>query len=226
MTSWVGRTAEGVDSGGRDAGHGRRRGTRRSTTGAAIAGGQRDYRLLPVWIGVAEANAITVEQQRVSLPRPMTHQLIGHVMDAFGRHLEQVQITEIRDNIFYADLILDQHTRVSARQRRRRARPAPGRPYSRRRNRAQHGHRGQQCDPCRRRRPRTRGGLGVPPVPRHRLPRRLRPGLMVAQSSAADQSMITHEAPTRSQTRVVSRGSNPEPADLGAVMLVERGQPR
>jgi bifunctional DNase/RNase len=74
-----------------------------------------DYRLLPVWIGVAEANAITVEQQRVSLPRPMTHQLIGHVMDAFGRHLEQVRITELRDNIFYADLILDHHTRVSAR---------------------------------------------------------------------------------------------------------------
>ena len=43
-----------------------------------------DHRLLPVWIGVAEANAITVEQHHVSLPRPMTHQLIGHVLDAFG----------------------------------------------------------------------------------------------------------------------------------------------
>ncbi len=77
------------------------------------AGG--DHRLLPVWIGIAEANAITVEQQRVSLPRPMTHQLIGEVIDAFGRHLEQVRITEVRDNIFYADLVLDQNTRVSAR---------------------------------------------------------------------------------------------------------------
>ena len=74
-----------------------------------------DHRLLPVWIGIAEANAITVEQQRVSLPRPMTHQLIGDVMDAFGRHLEQVRITEVRDNIFYAELILDRDTRVSAR---------------------------------------------------------------------------------------------------------------
>jgi len=77
------------------------------------AGG--DHRLLPVWIGIAEANAITMEQQRVSLPRPMTHQLIGDVLNAFGRHLEQVRITEVRDNIFYAELILDQHTRVSAR---------------------------------------------------------------------------------------------------------------
>ena len=66
-------------------------------------------------VGIAEANAITVEQHRVSLPRPITHQLIGDVMDAFGRHLEQDPITEIRDNIFYAELILDHHTRVSAR---------------------------------------------------------------------------------------------------------------
>jgi bifunctional DNase/RNase len=77
------------------------------------AGGS--HRLLPVWIGIAEANAITVEQHGVSLPRPMTHQLIGAVVDAFGRHLEQVRITELRDNIFFAELILDQNTRVSAR---------------------------------------------------------------------------------------------------------------
>jgi bifunctional DNase/RNase len=77
------------------------------------AGGS--HRLLPVWIGTAEANAITVEQHGVSLPRPMAHQLIGDVVDAFGRHLEQVRITEVRDNIFYAELILDQDTRVSAR---------------------------------------------------------------------------------------------------------------
>jgi bifunctional DNase/RNase len=77
------------------------------------AGGSR--RLLPVWIGLSEANAITVEQHRISLPRPMTHQLIGDVVNAFGRHVEQVRITEVRDNIFYAELILDQNTRVSAR---------------------------------------------------------------------------------------------------------------
>ena len=45
----------------------------------------------------------------------MTHQLIGDVVDALGRRVEQVRITEIRDNIFYAELILDHHTRVSAR---------------------------------------------------------------------------------------------------------------
>jgi uncharacterized protein len=45
----------------------------------------------------------------------MTHQLIGDVVDALGRRVEQVRITEIRDNIFYAELILDQNTKVSAR---------------------------------------------------------------------------------------------------------------
>ena len=73
------------------------------------------HRLLPVWIGLAEANAITVEQRGISGPRPITHQLIGHVLAAFGRRLEQVLITEVRDNIFYAELILDRDTRVSAR---------------------------------------------------------------------------------------------------------------
>jgi bifunctional DNase/RNase len=77
------------------------------------AGG--DHRLLPVWIGAAEANVIVLEQQGISGPRPMTHQLIGHILTSFGRRLEQVRITEVRDNIFYAELILDQDTRVSAR---------------------------------------------------------------------------------------------------------------
>ena len=42
-----------------------------------------------MWIGVAEANAITVEQHGVSLPRPMTHQLIGNVVDAVHTELEK-----------------------------------------------------------------------------------------------------------------------------------------
>jgi bifunctional DNase/RNase len=74
-----------------------------------------DHRLLPVWIGAAEANAITVEQRGISGPRPVAHQLIGDVLSAFGRRLVQVRITEVRDSIFYAELILDRDTRVSAR---------------------------------------------------------------------------------------------------------------
>jgi bifunctional DNase/RNase len=72
--------------------------------------------LLPVWIGAAEATAIAVEQHRVPTPpRPMTHQLIAHVVASFGRRLQQVHVTALRDNIFHAELILDRDTRVSAR---------------------------------------------------------------------------------------------------------------
>jgi bifunctional DNase/RNase len=74
-----------------------------------------EHRLLPVWIGAAEANMIMLEQHGVSGPRPVTHHLIGHVLASFGRRLEQVRITEVRDNIFYAELVIDRGTRVSAR---------------------------------------------------------------------------------------------------------------
>ena len=80
-----------------------------------LQGANGDHRLLPVWIGTAEANALALEQQGITGPRPMAHQLIGHVLTSFARHLEQVRITEVRDNIFYAELILDHDIRVSAR---------------------------------------------------------------------------------------------------------------
>jgi bifunctional DNase/RNase len=73
-----------------------------------------DHRLLPVWIGAAEANAITLEQRGISGPRPMTHQLIGHVLTAFGRRLERVRAAEVRDNIFSPSWS-STDTRVSAR---------------------------------------------------------------------------------------------------------------
>ncbi len=111
----AGRAAEGVDRVRemRVRAVGVQGGARRPVLLLQEAGGEQ--RLLPVWIGVAEANAITVEQRQVPLPRPMTHQLIGDVVEAFGRRIEQVRITEVRDSIFYAELILDQDTRVSAR---------------------------------------------------------------------------------------------------------------
>ncbi len=74
-----------------------------------------ERRLLPIWIGPAEANAILLEQQGISGPRPMTHQLIGNIVTSFGRRLERVCITAVRDNVFYAELIFDRDARVSAR---------------------------------------------------------------------------------------------------------------
>lgn len=72
-------------------------------------------RVLPVWVGVPEATAIEMERNGVSTPRPTTHRLIGNVIDALGRRLEHVLITVVRDDVFHAELVLDEQTRVSAR---------------------------------------------------------------------------------------------------------------
>lgn len=73
------------------------------------------HRVLPVWMGPAEAEAIEIERQRLQLPRPAAHQLIASVIDFSGRRLERVCVTAIRNGVVHAELVIDQDTRVSAR---------------------------------------------------------------------------------------------------------------
>jgi uncharacterized protein len=72
-------------------------------------------RYLPIWIGAAEASAIAMAQQGVVPPRPLTHDLFRDVLAAFGRRLVQVRIAEVRDLIFYSELVFDNGVEVSAR---------------------------------------------------------------------------------------------------------------
>jgi bifunctional DNase/RNase len=72
-------------------------------------------RYLPIWVGAVEASAIAFEQQGVQTPRPMTHDLMRDVIGALGAELTQVSITELRDDIFYAELQFGDGTTVSAR---------------------------------------------------------------------------------------------------------------
>jgi bifunctional DNase/RNase len=72
-------------------------------------------RVLPVWVGLPEATAIEFARRHVTAPRPTTHELIGHVIDAGGRRLVGVCITELRGSVFHAELVLDGDTTVSAR---------------------------------------------------------------------------------------------------------------
>lgn len=60
--------------------------------------------VLPIWIGDAEAVAIARALQGVSVPRPMTHDLLVGVMETLGGTLEEIQITEIREATFYGVL--------------------------------------------------------------------------------------------------------------------------
>lgn len=72
-------------------------------------------RYLPIWIGAAEATAIAFAQQGVVPPRPLTHDLLKDILAAIGAPLEQVQITEVRDGVFYATLVFGDGAEVSAR---------------------------------------------------------------------------------------------------------------
>jgi bifunctional DNase/RNase len=72
-------------------------------------------RVLPVWVGLPEAVAIDRESRHEPAPRPPTHRLIGDVVRAFGRRLDEVRITELRGGVFFAELALDHHATVSAR---------------------------------------------------------------------------------------------------------------
>ncbi|MGA8113169.1 MAG: bifunctional nuclease family protein [Actinocatenispora sp.] len=72
-------------------------------------------RYLPIWIGAVEATAIAFEQQGVKPARPLTHDLLRDVLTALGSPLQLVEITELKDNVFYAELVIGDGVRVSAR---------------------------------------------------------------------------------------------------------------
>ena len=75
-------------------------------------------RYLPIFIGVPEATAIGYALQGVDPPRPMTHDLFATVMAESGLHLERVEITELHDGTFFAEIALrkgDDPVRISSR---------------------------------------------------------------------------------------------------------------
>ena len=72
-------------------------------------------RYLPIWIGADVASAIAFQQQGVKPVRPLTHDLMRDVVTALGARLEAVHITEMKDDIYYAELRFSGGVTVSAR---------------------------------------------------------------------------------------------------------------
>jgi len=66
-------------------------------------------RMLPIWIGVFEANAISLKMEDVHTPRPMTHDLIMNFLNEFGATVEKVVVTDVKDNTFYANIHCQHH---------------------------------------------------------------------------------------------------------------------
>lgn len=58
--------------------------------------------VLPIWVGVYEANAIALEIEKVTTPRPMTHDLLKNVLTGFGATVNKVVVSELKDDTFYA----------------------------------------------------------------------------------------------------------------------------
>ncbi len=63
-------------------------------------------RAVPIWIGVPEASAIAIALQKVTVPRPMTHDLLLHVLHGLGGEVVRAVVTEARDNTYFAELLL------------------------------------------------------------------------------------------------------------------------
>ena len=63
--------------------------------------------VLPIWVGVYEANAIALEIEKVSTPRPMTHDLIKSLLLGLNTALRKVVVSELKDDTFYAVIWLD-----------------------------------------------------------------------------------------------------------------------
>jgi len=68
--------------------------------------------VLPIWVGIYEANAIALEIEKVSTPRPMTHDLIKNVLAGLDTHVHKVVVTELKDDTFYAVIWMERDGRT------------------------------------------------------------------------------------------------------------------
>ncbi len=64
-------------------------------------------RYLPIWIGPAEADAIAVQLQDVSVARPLTHDLLRSVIDTLGAVVNHILVNDLSNDTFYARIVLD-----------------------------------------------------------------------------------------------------------------------
>ena len=64
--------------------------------------------VLPIWVGVFEANAIALELEKTTMPRPMTHDLLRNMARGLNAVVNRVVVSELRDDTFYATIWMTQ----------------------------------------------------------------------------------------------------------------------
>ncbi len=72
---------------------------------------ENSERYLPIWIGAPEADAITLRLQGVQVERPLTHDLLAHSISAMGAEVQYVTVSDLRSDVFYAELVLEYNER-------------------------------------------------------------------------------------------------------------------
>jgi hypothetical protein len=63
-------------------------------------------RVLPIWVGIFEANAIALQIENIATPRPMTHDLLRNVISDLNGRVEKIVVTDLRETTFYALIYL------------------------------------------------------------------------------------------------------------------------
>jgi hypothetical protein len=64
-------------------------------------------KVLPIWVGIYEANAIALQIENVSTPRPMTHDLLKNIINDLKASVRKIVVSDLKDNTFYALIYLD-----------------------------------------------------------------------------------------------------------------------
>jgi bifunctional DNase/RNase len=65
--------------------------------------------VLPIWVGVYEANAIALEIEKVNTPRPMTHDLLKNVLSSLDAAVSKVVVSDLHDDTFFAVIWLERN---------------------------------------------------------------------------------------------------------------------
>lgn len=63
--------------------------------------------ILPIWVGVYEANAIALEIEKIATPRPMTHDLIKTLLNGMDARVDRVVVSDLKDDTFFAVIWLE-----------------------------------------------------------------------------------------------------------------------
>jgi bifunctional DNase/RNase len=85
---------------------------RATNTPVVILQEKEGQRVLPIWIGPAEASAIAMELAGVKFSRPLTHDLVKQIVVGLGADLERVVISEVKENTYFAELHLHRDDHV------------------------------------------------------------------------------------------------------------------